>query len=57
MKKKIEKSQDKKTSDKNTMSLEDITKVLGHNESKSTIAERYRKKSSFNILFSRLETT
>ena len=43
MKKKIEKLQDKKTSDKNYMSLEEIGKILGHNDRKNTI-ERYRKK-------------
>ena len=43
MKKKIEKLQDKKTSDKNYMSLEEIRKILGHNDRKNTI-ERYRKK-------------
>lgn len=54
MKKKIEKFQ-KKTSKKNYASLEDISKVLGHNDSK--IMERYNKKPSFNIFSSYLETT
>ena len=43
MKKKIEKLQGKKTSDKNNMSLEEIAKILGHNDKKNTI-ERYREK-------------